>query len=100
MQKLVFAVVAFLTLFGVWSSQGRAADLEVPQSRHYRHHVHVWGTGWWDVIRWANGDCKIWHNDSGPPFGDGWVLVWDDVPTIDDAWVRLHRLQDRGVCTL
>ena len=26
----------------------------------------------WVVIRWANADCKIWHNDTNAPIGYGW----------------------------
>ena len=23
----------------------------------------------WIVVRWANADCKIWHNDTNAPLG-------------------------------
>ena len=29
----------------------------------------------WVVVRWANADCKIWHNDTNAPAGYGWQPV-------------------------
>jgi hypothetical protein len=29
----------------------------------------------WVVVRWAYGDCKIWHNDVNGPAGAGWKAV-------------------------
>ena len=29
----------------------------------------------WVVVRWAYGDCKIWHNDVNGPAGSGWQAV-------------------------
>ena len=66
---------------------------------HYkwRHH-HVWGDGDWEIIRWANGDCKIWHDDDGPPWGTDWVVLAEDYPTWDAAWSGLLWFKSRGMC--
>ena len=49
------------------------------------------------VIRWANADCKIWHNDTNAPIGYGWHPVafagnWGG------AYWKMVRLYHRGVC--
>ena len=66
---------------------------------HYqwRHH-HVWGDGDWEIIRWANGDCKIWHDDDGPPWGTDWVVLAENYPTWDAAWGGLLWFKSRGMC--
>ncbi len=59
------------------------------------------------IVRWANKDCKIWHNASNKPWGKGWkVLHWrhhhhyhHTVATWKDARVRLGRLQAHHRCT-
>jgi hypothetical protein len=49
----------------------------------------------WVVVRWANADCKIWHNDTNAPVGYGWRPV-----AFASAWggaywkmVRLYRMR-------
>jgi hypothetical protein len=65
---------------------------------HHHHHHHHWGTGHWDVVRWADGDCKIWHDDGVAPWGGGWKLVGYGNETYAEAWAELVELQRDGVC--
>jgi hypothetical protein len=100
MRKFVLAAIAALALFGV-ATRASADGFEV---RRHIHHVfvpppHVWGNGLWDIVRWSNGDCKVWHDDDGPPWDGGWTLVRYNILTLDGALARLHVLQDRGICT-
>jgi hypothetical protein len=83
-----------------------AAAIAIPSSlfsnaanaHGYRYHHHVWGDGDWEIIRWANGDCKIWHDDNGPPWGADWVVLRDNLPSWNAARGMLGRLQSRGRC--
>ena len=51
----------------------------------------------WVVIRWASGDCKIWHNDTNLPTGYGWnALAFAN--TSDEAFLKMTRLYRRGGC--
>ena len=51
----------------------------------------------WVVIRWASGDCKIWHNDTNLPVGYGWnALAFAN--TSDKAFLKMTRLYRRGDC--
>lgn len=66
----------------------------------YRKH-HRWGDRDWEIIRWANGDCKIWHDDSGPPWGvagKDWVVLADGLRSYDDGWRALVRLRGLRKC--
>jgi hypothetical protein len=45
----------------------------------------------WVVVRWGNGDCKVWHNDSNLPSGYGWNAV-AFANTCDEAYFRMMRL--------
>jgi hypothetical protein len=87
MYKLAIAGVAAVAILcsGVFSSPVAA-----------RHH---WANGYYDVIRWSNGDCKIWHDDADAPFGTDWVLLRYNIRTYDRAWYRLGRLQARHKCS-
>jgi hypothetical protein len=69
--------------------------------RHHHHwrHYHRWGNNDFDIVRWVNGDCKIWHDDNGPPVGTDWVVMAEDFPTWGAAWTELVWLQDHGQCT-
>jgi hypothetical protein len=104
MQKLALAlaVAAAVAIPGsLVSSPARADGYGYHHHHHHHwrhHHVHVWGDGDYEIIRWANGDCKIWHDDDGPPWGDGWVVVRENFPTWDAAWWKLGRLQRHGRC--
>ena len=51
------------------------------------------------TVRWSYGDCKIWHDDNGPPWGTDWVVLADGLRTYDGAWRALVRLQGRRMCT-
>jgi hypothetical protein len=51
----------------------------------------------WVVVRWANGDCKIWHNDSSPPSGHGWNVI-GFANTADKAYLKLTRLYRMAEC--
>jgi hypothetical protein len=37
--------------------------------------ANAWVRPEWVVVRWANADCKIWHNDTNAPVGYGWRPV-------------------------
>ena len=41
----------------------------------------------WVVVRWAYGDCKIWHNDVNGPAG-----------AYPEAWAKLQGLYGTRVC--
>src|SRR5437870_5176661 len=60
---------------------------------HHHHHHHHWGSGHWDIVRWADGDCKIWHDDGVAPWGSGWKLVGYGNETYAEAWAELVELQ-------
>jgi hypothetical protein len=66
----------------------------------YRHHWRpvVWGDGDYTIVRWANGDCKIWHDDNGPPWGTDWVVLADGYRTWDAAWAGLGYMRQYGRC--
>jgi hypothetical protein len=49
------------------------------------------------VIRWANADCKIWHNDTNAPIGYGWHPV-AFAGNCGGAYWKMVRLYHRGVC--
>jgi hypothetical protein len=51
----------------------------------------------WVVIRWANADCKIWHNDTNAPVGYGWHPVGFS-GTWGGAYWKMVRLYHRRVC--
>ncbi len=51
----------------------------------------------WVVIRWAYGDCKIWHNDVNAPFGPGWTSV-AFANSYPEAWAKMQALYGRRVC--
>jgi len=71
--------------------------------RHHRQHwryYHRWGNNDYDIVRWANGDCKIWHDNNGPPVGSDWVVMAEDFPTWAAALDELRWLQSRGRCTV
>ena len=43
----------------------------------------------WVVVRWAYGDCKIWHNDVNGPAGAGWKAV-AFAGSYPEAWSKLQ----------
>ena len=90
MQKLalVMAVAAAIVIPSSLSSSSAQAG-----------HQLRWGDRDYEIIRWSYGDCKIWFDDNGPPWGDGWKVLKDRLPTWDAAWAKLLRLKARGKCT-
>jgi hypothetical protein len=92
---LAGAAAAALLCSGVSSTPAAADGFIVHRHYHHYHHYfrhpHIWGNGLWDVIRWSYGDCKIWHDDLGPPFGDGWTLIEYDIPNPEIALDVLHH---------
>jgi hypothetical protein len=51
------------------------------------------------LVRWANGDCKIWVNDTGNmPWGDDWIVLAWNIPTYDMAWYVLRQETALGNC--
>ena len=74
--------------------------------RHHRWDYHHWdyhqhGTGDYDIIRWSNGECKIWHDDGGAPRGaegTDWLLVGYSIPSYGDAWDGLRHFQAENWC--
>ena len=69
----------------VFAKERKSAN-SVFQQRYYE----------WVVVRWANGDCKIWHNDSNPPSGHGWnvIGVANSANKIYLKLVRLYRMAE------
>jgi opacity protein-like surface antigen len=53
--------------------------------------ANAWIQPQWIVVRWVNGDCKIWHNDTNAPAGYGWTPV-AFAQTYDIAWWKMNRL--------
>jgi hypothetical protein len=51
----------------------------------------------WVVVRWVNGDCKIWHNDTNAPVGYGWRPV-AFAYTSTEAWWKMRRLYAMRRC--
>ena len=49
------------------------------------------------VIRWAWGDCRIWHNVGNAPLGGGWKAV-AFARTYPEAWGKMTALYGRRVC--
>jgi hypothetical protein len=98
MHKLTLAVAlaAAIVIPTSWYSSSALAD--GGYHHHWRHH-HVWGDGDYEIIRWSNGDCKIWHDDNGPPWGTDWVVLADNFRTWDAAWSALGWLQQHHKCT-
>jgi hypothetical protein len=50
----------------------------------------------WLIVRWADGDCKIWNDDGRGvrPLGPGWMqLNRKKLRTWDAAWAELGKLQ-------
>jgi hypothetical protein len=96
MRKLALAVAlaAAVVIPGSWNSRPALAG---GYHHHWRHH-HVWGDGDWEIIRWANGDCKIWHDDNGPPWGTDWVVLAENFRSWDAAWNGLLWFKSRGRC--
>jgi hypothetical protein len=99
------AAAAALLWTGVLSDPAKAATWR--PHRHYHHHHYVWrhyhhhwrwGDNDWAIVRWASGDCKIWHDDGAPPWGDDWRLLADGMGTPHAAWHRLRHLQRHGRC--
>ena len=96
------AAAAALLWTGALANHAKADGMR--QQRHYHHHHHWrhhpwrWGDNDYAIVRWAWGDCKIWHDDDGPPVGTGWVLLADGMPTWDAAWGMLGHLERLGRC--
>jgi hypothetical protein len=51
----------------------------------------------WVVVRWAYGDCKIWHNDVNGSAGAGWKAV-AFAGSYPEAWAKLQGLYGTRVC--
>jgi len=92
---LTVALAAAVVIPSSWNS--RPALAGGGYHHNWRHH-HVWGDGDWEIIRWANGDCKIWHDDNGPPWGTDWVVMADNFRSWDAAWNGLLWFKSRGRC--
>jgi hypothetical protein len=90
---LAMAVAAAIVIPGSWYASSAHAH------GGYHHHHHAWGDGDYEVIRWSNGDCKIWHDDDGPPLGTDWTVLHDNLPTWDAAWAVLVWMQQHHRCT-
>jgi hypothetical protein len=101
MQKLAIAmaVAAAIVIPSSLVSSSARADGYRHHHHHHWHHHHAWGDRDYEIIRWSYGDCKIWFDDNGPPWGDGWKVLKDGLPTWDAAWAKLGWLRSRGKCT-
>jgi hypothetical protein len=98
---LALAVAAAVVIPGSWYVSSARADggYHGYHHHHWRHHHHVWGDGDYEIVRWSNGDCKIWHDDDGPPVGTDWTVLHDNLPTWDAAWGVLVWMQQHHRCT-
>jgi hypothetical protein len=99
MHKLFFAAaLSGATLIsGLLYSSSAMAQAGV--QRQFRPHHVRWGDRDFEIIRWSYGDCKIWHDDGGPPAGTGWVVLADGLRTRDEAWRVLVQLQRLRRCS-
>jgi hypothetical protein len=69
----------------------------LPSKRNSVDHISQQTYSEWAVVRWASGDCKIWHNDTNLPAGYGWnALAFAN--TYDKAFLKMTRLYSRGGC--
>ena len=59
--------------------------------------ANAWVRPEWVVVRWANADCKIWHNDTNAPAGYGWQPV-AFASTWGEAHWKMGRLYQMHVC--
>jgi hypothetical protein len=59
--------------------------------------ANAWVRPEWVVVRWANADCKIWHNDTNAPAGYGWQTV-AFAGTWGGAYWKMGRLYQMHVC--
>jgi hypothetical protein len=62
---------------------------------------HRWGDRDWEIIRWSNGDCKIWFDDASPPWGvqgRDWTVAAAGLRSYDEAWRALVRLRGLRRC--
>ena len=59
--------------------------------------ANAWMRPEWVVVRWANADCKIWHNDTNAPVGYGWRPV-AFAGTWGGAYWKMGRLYQMHVC--
>jgi hypothetical protein len=57
--------------------------------------ANAWVRPEWVVVRWANADCKIWHNDINAPVGYGWRPVAFAKSWGEAHWkmARLYRVR-------
>jgi len=97
MQKLALAA-AFAAAVVIPTALTSGAAQAGGGYHHWRHHHVVWGDGDYTIVRWANGDCKIWHDDNGPPWGTDWIALADGFRTWDAAWAGLGWMQRHGRC--
>ena len=99
MHKLALATALAAAIFipGSWSSSSAVAHGGYHRHHHHHHHYR-WGNKDFDIIRWSNGDCKIWHDDSVAPLGTDWVVL-AEFPTYDGALRGLVRLQGLRKCS-
>jgi hypothetical protein len=52
----------------------------------------------WQIVRWADGDCKIWSDDNvgAKPWGTGWAqLTKKPLPTWNGGWTALGVFQKK-----
>jgi hypothetical protein len=82
----------------VWGSARAHGYHHHHHHHHWGHYHHTWGDGDYELVRWSNGDCKIWHDDSGPPVGTDWVVLEEEFRTWDAAWRHLVWFQQHGEC--
>jgi hypothetical protein len=98
MQKLALAAALAAAVAIPTALTSGTAQAGGGYRHHWRHHHVVWGDRDYTIVRWANGDCKIWHDDNGPPWGTNWVVLADGYPTWDAAWAGLGLLRRYGRC--
>ena len=97
MHKLLFAtaLAAAIVVPGALEAASAAAG------GGFRKH-HRWGDRDYEIVRWSYGDCKIWYDDGGPPWGTppkDWVVLADGLRTYDAAWRALVRLRGLRKCS-
>jgi hypothetical protein len=59
--------------------------------------ANAWVRPEWVVVRWANADCKIWHNDTNAPVGYGWRPI-AFAGTWGGAYWKMGRLYQMHIC--
>jgi hypothetical protein len=50
------------------------------------------------VVQYQNGDCQIWWDSAGDPWGAGWRKIAVALPTWDSAAYALDSARAESVC--